>query len=416
MFRSRLSVLRPHAILARPVLRSCRRFLSAQPVNEMVVPHLNASFPYRWLRDSCQCADCVHPSTQQKLHRSSDIPRDVVPKINGVHSEEGGLRIEWANGHSSHYTDDFLSRHSSPHQVAQFHRDTVREPWDSATFAASKTKFLTWEALYTDRGLLDGITQLERYGLLFLSGVPHEDTSDEGSAVRQIANRFSLLTDTFYGQTWDVQNIVNSRNIAYTNLNLGFHADLQYFDAPPHFQILHSIRNRVKGGTSLFVDAYAAAETLRRTDPAAYALLLSVPVPFHYINDGHHIHRTHTTLELTRFPNPRTGHHEFLRVNYAPPFQAPLPVNTPSAFYDALRRFAALLEEESAIHSYTLRETDAVVFDNRRVLHARTAFTDAEELEGGEGVNRWLKGCYFSADTMMDRGRVLRKKAEQGLL
>lgn len=340
----------------------------------------------------------------------------MAPKADGLQTKDGGLQIEWSNGHSSYYPGEFLARHSSPHKLAEFHHDALREPWDAATFAGSKNKSVSWDALQTDRGLLDGINQLERHGLLFISGLPIKDTTNEGAAVRKVAERFSILTETFYGQTWDVQNIVNGRNIAYTNLNLGFHSDLMYYDAPPSFQILHSIRNRVQGGTSLFVDAYAAAEKLRSTDPEAYSLLLSVPISFHYINDGHHLHRTHTTLELTPFPNPRTGRREFLRVNYAPPFQAPLPLDTPPAFLDALGRFAALLEDEQATHRYTLRETDAVIFDNRRVLHARTAFTDATELDGGEGVNRWLKGCYFEANTMMDRGRVLRKKAEQGEL
>lgn len=62
---------------------------------------------------------------------------------------------------------------------------------------------------------------------------------------------------------------------------------------------------------------------------------------------------------------------------------------------------------------YTLREGDAVLFDNRRVLHARTAFTDGppggKEAREGE-TNRWLKGCYLEADTILDRGRVLRAK------
>jgi len=62
------------------------------------------------------------------------------------------------------------------------------------------------------------------------------------------------------------------------------------------------------------------------------------------------------------------------------------------------------------VYQYTLKEGDAVIFDNRRVLHARTAFSDKEGEEGKEGEpNRWLKGCYFEADALLDRGRMLRK-------
>lgn len=70
---------------------------------------------------------------------------------------------------------------------------------------------------------------------------------------------------------------------------------------------------------------------------------------------------------------------------------------------------------------YTLKEGDAVLFDNRRVLHARTAFYDrgdgdrAGDVKEGE-PNRWLKGCYLEADRIMDRRRVLKAKAEQGMI
>lgn len=55
------------------------------------------------------------------------------------------------------------------------------------------------------------------------------------------------------------------------------------------------------------------------------------------------------------------------------------------------------------------------MFDNRRVLHARTAFTDkegSEVLADGE-PNRWLKGCYIEADALVDRVRVLKAKLEK---
>jgi gamma-butyrobetaine dioxygenase len=172
----------------------------------------------------------------------------------------------------------------------------------------------------------------------------------------------------------------------------------------------------VNGGTSLFVDAFAAAEKLRQTDPKAFDLLASTPVPFHYVNDGHHLHRNHTTFELARFPDILTGKFELININYSPPFQAPLPPNTSPAFFDAFAKFSELLEDKRAVYRHTLRETDAVVFDNRRVLHARTAFTDGDVMEDGDGVNRWLKGCYFDANLMMDRGRILREKAEKGQL
>lgn len=144
---------------------------------------------------------------------------------------------------------------------------------------------------------------------------------------------------------------------------------------------------------------------LRSTHPDDFALLTTTPVEFHYVNDGHHLHRSHPTIELTS-----SG--EISHINYSPPFQAPLALDTPKAFYSALKRFADLLNDPANTYEYTLKEGDAVMFDNRRVLHARTAFSDKERAEGDEDgePNRWLKGCYLEADALLDRLRVLKTK------
>lgn len=183
------------------------------------------------------------------------------------------------------------------------------------------------------------------------------------------------------------------------------------------------------GGASRFVDGLHAAETLRKTHPVDFDTLATTPVPFHYVNDGHHLHHEHPTIELASLPpaigtgSSSTGIStpsvpKIKHINYSPPFQAPLLLDsTPPAFYGALGRYAALLDDPANILDYTLREGDAVLFDNRRVLHARTSFTD--DGSGADAYNettRWLKGCYLEADAILDRGRVLRTKLEKKFL
>ena len=186
----------------------------------------------------------------------------------------------------------------------------------------------------------------------------------------------------------------------------------RYFQHPPRYQILHCLRNKVIGGTSIFVDSLHAARVLRETHPADFDILTKTPVSFHYINDGHHLHREHFTIELSSHTS------EISHINYSPPFQAPLPLSTPKEFFPALARFAELLNDPKNTYEYTLKEGDAVLFDNRRVLHARTAFYEKEGSEKvKDGVpNRWLKGCYLEADALVDRVRVLRTKLEKGEL
>jgi gamma-butyrobetaine dioxygenase len=184
----------------------------------------------------------------------------------------------------------------------------------------------------------------------------------------------------------------------------------RYFEHPPRHQFLHCIRNRVSGGTSIFVDALYAANKLRATHPSHFHTLATTPVSFHYINDGHHLHYDHPTIQLSPFPDIN-GSFPVKHINYSPPFQAPLRLSTPPAFYDALQAFVDILEDPANKFEYNLQEGDVVMFDNRRLLHARTAFSpkDTERREDGF-IDRWLKGCYIEADSMLDKARVLRGK------
>ncbi|KAJ6625129.1 hypothetical protein B0H10DRAFT_1783626 [Mycena sp. CBHHK59/15] len=370
----------------------------------LTIEALGASFPFIWLRDSCLSSDCIHPSTSQKLHRSSDIPLDIRPSEGGLKLSDDGLHIRWTDGHESFYPKEFLKRHSSSEHLSAYHNDLSETPWGAARISRNRNLFISYRSLETPSGLLVAIDQISKDGLLFVSGVPNRETGDKTCELRALAEKFSQIRDTFYGQVWDVINVRNSCNIAYTNLDLGLHMDLLYFKNPPKYQILHCLRNKVKGGTSIFVDALHAASTLRDKDPALFEVLTKTLVPFHYINDGHHLHYEHPTIELVNGT--------IQQINYSPPFQAPLLVDTPTAFYVALAEFAKLLGDPANTYQYTLQEGDAVIFDNRRVLHARTAFSDIEGL-GNEGEpSRWLKGCYFEADALLDRGRMLRKDVD----
>lgn len=200
------------------------------------MPSLAASFPYVWLRDSCQCSSCVHPSTRQKLHRSSDIPLDVKPvsaedSVRTVESPDG-IEVKWdATDHEMHisfYSLDFLKRHSTSTNLDAFHKDVAAEPWTSAGYAklARDDLFVPYADLSNTDTLLSIYTRLVRHGLVFLRDVPNIHTSDKECELRVLATTLGEIRKTFYGETWDVRSVRNSKNIAYTNLDLGLHMDL----------------------------------------------------------------------------------------------------------------------------------------------------------------------------------------------
>lgn len=216
---------RPMSSLARkpaPIVPS--------PPHSLSIDTLGRTFPYRWLRDSCQCKACVHESTKQKLHRSSDIPSDVAPTdgAESVRLAEDSVHVNWNDGHSSSYHFDFLQRHATRENLAAFHRDPTKSPWDRATISACANLFINYHELETPSGQLKAIRQLQQYGLLFLRHVSTKETKDDTCELRKVADKFSEIRPTFYGELWDVKNRKGSKNIAYTNHALDPHMDLLY--------------------------------------------------------------------------------------------------------------------------------------------------------------------------------------------
>ncbi|KAG8713920.1 hypothetical protein FRC11_010502 [Ceratobasidium sp. 423] len=371
------------------------------------------SLSYDWLRDSCQCPKCVHPSTKQKLFRTGDFA-GAVPSDASLASD--GLHVRWADGHPSVFSLDFIRRYATGQARASSHFEDVmgRRPWDLESLPSER--FVEYASIKNDP--LPAYLQLLRYGILIVRGVPHESTvrGPSGPAgVSEMASLVGLVRETFYGRFWDVISVRGSTNIAYTDLNLDLHMDLLYMQHPPHLQLLHCIKNRVEGGTSVFVDAVKAANDLWAQDRESFDVLANTPIPFHYENDGHHLHRSHPTIQLVPShlqPVNESGPPRIAHINYSPPFQAPLAPDVPPRVYSALRKYADLLARPEGRFEYTLAEGDCAVFDNRRVLHARTAFWDkhAQETGTAELTNRWLKGCYVEVDDLLDRTRVLLAK------
>ncbi|KAJ3277243.1 hypothetical protein HK104_003519 [Borealophlyctis nickersoniae] len=366
----------------------------------------SSTYHYVWLRDNCQCPSCVHPSNRQKLHSSADISTSAKPtsvkllKTDGVEKVEvvwapGSLRKEsgskaWNDAHTTTLEVEWLKRYGYSADALKTRREALKPVlWDGATYKANKVPVAYDDFISSDAGLKVALEQLRDYGLSFIRGVPTNDKE-----VETVARRFGCVRETFYGTSWDVKSVPNAKNIAYTSLFLGLHMDLLYFEAPPGVQLLHCLKNSVKGGESVFVDSFKAVQILKDRYPEDYTTLTRVPVTFHYINDGHHMHFRRPTIVADDL-------NEHWRVYYAPPFQGPMQVDETDveAFYRAFQRFNDILSDPALVYTTLLKEGDCVIFANRRTLHGRTEF----DAESGQ---RHLKGAYVDWDDFKDKLRV----------
>ncbi|KAF2109476.1 hypothetical protein BDV96DRAFT_502509 [Lophiotrema nucula] len=376
------------------------------------------AFDTVFLRDSCTCAQCVDPDSKQKLFQTSDIPHDIQGSCKTVEDPEKGwmIEVEWENDvkgygseHRTRHSLDWLRRALNVElELRGCVRNDERVLWDKERITKDNKWIDYEEYMASDEVLFDALSHLNQYGLLFLRNVP-----DSEESVVDVAGRIGTLKDTFYGRTWDVRSKPKAENIAYTPQFLGLHMDLLYTSNPPHLQFLHSLRARAPRGESFFSDSFHAANILHQASPFHFRTLCTFPVTYHYHHPTHHYHYTRPTVEL--FPYPKYSEPTNLainRVNWSPPFQGPFEARIGGENQIALRNYLAaanafekLLSAEENLYEYRLEEGECVVFDNRRVLHARRAF-DATKGE------RWLKGAYVDDDVFFSKLRVLQEKFE----
>lgn len=198
--------------------------------------------------------------------------------------------------------------------------------------------------------------------------------------------------------------------------------DLLYCETPPKLQILHCMKASMAGGQSLFSDTFNAIE---RMELALVESLANFDVTYHYKNDGQRFQQTRRTVEyasgskasrryLMANSQPRIPHVK--AVNWSPPFQAPfirgigspIPIEKRYSSYlwaylEAAKVFNGLIEDGDAVFETKMTPGTCVIFDNRRIVHARKAF-DGEEGE------RWLRGAYIDEDAFQSRLSVLNEE------
>lgn len=396
-----------------------------------------------FLRDSCQAFDSVDPSSKQKLFTTAEISRNL--RLNAPPTvKDGVLYVEWnQNGkvHKSQYSERFLkvsSNFTSRRRGKSF--ELERKLWDEKHL---ETQFPALNVAYDEYLKNDAVfdhtvNNLNEYGIAFVnnvegvaSGTQLTEENSSSWPVAKMAAKFGYIKKTFYGSLFDVKNEKDAKNIANTNVFLPLHMDLLYYESPPGLQLLHFIENSTTGGENIFCDSFLAAEHVREVDPQAYFALTEVPITYHYDNNNEYYYFQRPLVVEEEVVDSRTNYPVIKEVNYAPPFQGPfefgvtknnsfssssnLDVLNTSAmensshflFQDFIRGFQ-LFEDfinDPANHfKIKTKEGTCVIFDNRRVLHSRLQFSDAN------GGNRWLMGCYVDGDSFRSKLRISHRK------
>ncbi|OJT05839.1 Trimethyllysine dioxygenase [Trametes pubescens] len=246
-----------------------------------------------------------------------------------------------------------------------------------------------------DRGLFKWLSNVDKFGFCFVSGVPVTPEATE-----ELSRRIAFIRETQYGAFWDFTSDLAKGDTAYTTLALGAHTDTTYFTDPCGLQLFHLLEHTGgTGGATLLVDGFYVASILKELHPEAYELLSTVPVPTHAagepgalftpsIRDTPVLKHEDGTLVQVRWNNDDRSVLRNLRPDQVEPW------------YDAIRTWYKLLSSPDSEYWVQLSPGTAVVVDNHRVLHGRSAFNG----------KRRMCGAYIGMDEYRSKLAVLSER------
>ena len=215
----------------------------------------------------------------------------------------------------------------------------------------------------------------------------------------KILNKISHHRETFFGTPFEVINIPNPNNTAYTAEGLRNHTDLPYYEYTPGYQFLHCLINDAKGGESLAVDGFRVANFLKEKYPKLFDILVNVLVKF---KDNDYTQKNIRVFHSPLITLNKDKYFREIRFSIATMGAVDCHPDIMDNFYLAYRKFAELLHSEEFTIKFKLNAGDIFCFNNRRVLHGRTEFDP-------NSGHRHLQGYYIDNDEIISKLNYLKK-------
>ena len=346
------------------------------------------ALPPLWLRERSQEPDQLDSYNQQRLYNNAELPLTLsVTEVEELPA--GQLTIAFSDGHRARFSADWLAAEAA--MVPGHDGLPARRAWGADLSPLPKVAWSECAGAAGQRAALEAFLAL---GLVVLTGVPNVD-----GTVLEVGRRFGYVRDTNFGPVFDVRSEPKAIDLAYTGLALAPHVDNPYRTPQPGIQILHCLVNDTSGGDSLLVDGLAIAEDLRRNDAEAFRLLTRTPIRFRWYGEEHE-HVNWVPLIQLDLSGALEAVHISPRLDYVPLLE---PAEL-ALFYRARQALQARLADRRYHLTFRLGAGEAMMFDNRRLLHGRTAFDPREG-------QRHLQGCYIDLEGPRSLWRVLNRRS-----
>ena len=330
----------------------------------------------------------------QRLVDILDLP--LEPRIHSAVIRSDSVWIQWEGQvQATAFELSWLARHAAGEAGYRAPELATRLWLEGGSLDAAQD--FAWstasEMRDNPQARLAWLTDLANDGIAFLRGLPCAE-----AALLNTVGSMGQVLETNYGRVFDVRSVPQPENLAYSDLGLGLHTDNPYREPVPGFQALHAMVTSMEGGESLFADGFALAEHLRATEPDAFRVLTQTAAPFSYRSKDAELYAERPLIQLS-------CDGAVVAVHYNSRSIAPLRLAAREleSFYASYRLFAGLLRNPRFQLKRHLADGDLVAFDNRRILHGRTAFSAAKSL-------RHLRGCYLTRDSVYSETALLRRK------
>jgi len=351
-----------------------------------------SNFNFMWLRDNCPTSR--DKDSRHRMFNLLEVSTNISPKQFKINADDK-LEIEWNEGnHTSYYDKKWLrencytinnkKKYISPYVL-----------WDNSLNSKLSTVQIEHdEIMDSDKGLIKWLELLHYYGFAIVKKTPIEKKS-----ALPVLNRIGCIRETFFKTPFEVINIPKPNNSAYTAHALRNHMDLPWFENPPGYQFLHCLINKAEGGNSSAVDAFAVADYLRKNEKGIFESLVSVPLKF---KDNDYTQESIRIFHAPAITLTKDDDYNDIRFSVATMDTLDCHPDIMDKVYKAHHKLGNLLHDDKFQIKFRLNPGDIFSFNNRRVLHGRTAFDP-------NSGHRHLQGYYIDRDEIIGRLNFLKK-------
>ena len=350
-----------------------------------------SNFNYLWLRDNCPTAH--DKDSRHRMFNILNISTNIKAKDFKV-NDDGKLMIQWSEGdHTSYYDPNWLRENcytlkNKKKYISPFKLWNSSLQNDLGSISVEHDEIVS-----SDQGLIKWLEILHYKGIAIVKNTPIKKES-----AFPVLNRISHTRETFFKTPFEVINIPKPNNSAYSAHALNNHMDLPWFETPPGYQFLHCLINSADGGDSSAVDGFAVADYLRKNEKEIFETLVSVPLKF---RDKDYTQESIRGFHAPAISLTKDSDYNDIRFSVATMDALDCHPDIMDKVYKAHHKFGNLLHNDKFQIKFRLNPGDIFSFNNRRVLHGRTAFDP-------NSGRRHLQGYYIDRDEIIGRLNYLK--------